>query len=39
MRFEFELANPGHLEAVLSTIKQIDSVYDVYRLVPGGGAG
>jgi guanosine-3',5'-bis(diphosphate) 3'-pyrophosphohydrolase len=37
MRFEFELANPGHLEAVLSTIKQIDSVYDVYRLIPGGG--
>jgi GTP diphosphokinase / guanosine-3',5'-bis(diphosphate) 3'-diphosphatase len=35
MRFEFELANPGHLNAVLRTIKQIDSVYDVYRLVPG----
>jgi GTP pyrophosphokinase len=35
MRFEFELANPGHLDAVLRTIKQIDSVYDVYRLVPG----
>jgi guanosine-3',5'-bis(diphosphate) 3'-pyrophosphohydrolase len=36
MRFEFELANAGHLAAVLRTIKQIDGVYDVYRMVPGG---
>ena len=35
MRFEFELADPGHLDAVLRTIKQIDAVYDAYRLVPG----
>lgn len=35
MRFEFELANPGHLEAVVRTIKGIDGVYDAYRLVPG----
>ena len=34
MRFEFELADPGHLAAVLRTIKQIDAVYDAYRLVP-----
>jgi GTP pyrophosphokinase len=38
MRFEFELANASHLAAVLRTIKQIDSVYDVYRTVPGGGS-
>ena len=31
MRFEFELADPGHLEAVLRTIKKIDGVYDAYR--------
>ncbi|HNJ96844.1 MAG TPA: bifunctional (p)ppGpp synthetase/guanosine-3',5'-bis(diphosphate) 3'-pyrophosphohydrolase [Ilumatobacteraceae bacterium] len=37
MRFEFEMADPGHLEAVLRTIKQIDSVYDAYRMVPGKG--
>jgi GTP diphosphokinase / guanosine-3',5'-bis(diphosphate) 3'-diphosphatase len=37
MRFEFELADPGHLESVLRTIKQIDAVYDAYRLVPGKG--
>jgi GTP diphosphokinase / guanosine-3',5'-bis(diphosphate) 3'-diphosphatase len=35
MRFEFELADPNHLEAVLRTIKTIDAVYDAYRLVPG----
>jgi GTP pyrophosphokinase len=37
MRFEFELADAGHLAAVLRTIKQIDGVYDVYRSVPGAG--
>ncbi|MFZ9627774.1 MAG: RelA/SpoT family protein [Ilumatobacteraceae bacterium] len=37
MRFEFEMADPSHLESVLRTIKQIDSVYDAYRLVPGKG--
>lgn len=31
MRFEFELADPGHLEAVLRTIKKIGGVYDAYR--------
>jgi GTP pyrophosphokinase len=35
MRFEFELADPGHLDAVLRRIKMIDGVYDAYRLVPG----
>jgi len=34
MRFEFEMADPSHLDAVLRTIKQIDAVYDAYRLVP-----
>ncbi len=37
MRFEFEMADPSHLESVLRVIKQIDSVYDAYRLVPGKG--
>lgn len=34
MRFEFELADPGHLEAVLKMIKKIDGVFDAYRSVP-----
>ncbi len=36
MRFDFELADPSHLDAVLRTIKNIDAVYDAYRIVPGG---
>jgi GTP pyrophosphokinase len=39
MRFDFELADPSHLDAVIRTIKTIDSVYDAYRIVPGGGSG
>jgi GTP pyrophosphokinase len=35
MRFEFEFANPGYLDAVIRTIRAVDSVYDAYRLVPG----
>ena len=35
MRFEFEMADAAHLESVLRTIKQIEAVYDAYRLVPG----
>jgi GTP pyrophosphokinase len=37
MRFEFELADPGHLDALLSTLRGIDSVYEAYRVVPGKG--
>ncbi len=38
MRFEFEMADAGHLESVLRTMKTIDAVYDAYRVVPGKGA-
>ncbi len=38
MRFDFELADPSHLDSALSTIKTIDSVYDAYRVIPGKGA-
>jgi GTP pyrophosphokinase len=37
MRFEFELADPGHLDSLLSTLRGIDSVYEAYRVVPGQG--
>ncbi len=37
LRFEFELADPSHLDSLLSTVKRIDSVFDAYRVVPGGG--
>jgi len=37
MRFEFELADPAHLESLLSSLKRIDSVYDAYRVLPNRG--
>ncbi len=37
MRFDFELADPAHLESLLTTVKRIDSVYDAYRILPGKG--
>ncbi len=37
MRFEFELADPPHLESLLDSLRQLDSVYDAYRLLPGKG--
>ncbi|MFM7899364.1 MAG: ACT domain-containing protein, partial [Actinomycetota bacterium] len=35
MRFEFEFSDPEHLQSMLTVIKNIDGVYDVYRLMPG----
>jgi guanosine-3',5'-bis(diphosphate) 3'-pyrophosphohydrolase len=37
MRFEFELADPAHLESLLGSLRRLDSVYDAYRLLPGKG--
>ncbi len=38
MRFEFELADPAHLDSLLGSLRQLDSVYDAYRLLPGKGS-
>ena len=35
MRFDFELADPAHLESVLMSIRHLDAVYDAYRILPG----
>lgn len=35
MRFDFELGDPSHLESLLSMLRQIDSVYDAHRVLPG----
>ena len=35
MRFEFELADPGHLDSILAAVKRVDSVYDATRALPG----
>ena len=37
MRFEFELADPSHLDSLLATLRGIDAVYEAYRVVPGQG--
>ena len=34
-RFEFELADPGHLDSILVAVKRIDSVFAAYRVLPG----
>jgi GTP pyrophosphokinase len=37
MRFDFELADPSHLDSLLASLRQVDSVYDAYRVLPGSG--
>ncbi len=37
-RFDFELADPSHLDSIVAAVKRVDSVYDTYRVLPGGGA-
>ena len=34
MQFDFELGDPAHLEWLLRSIRQIDSIYDAYRVMP-----
>jgi len=35
LRFEFELADPGHLDSIISALKRVDSVYEAWRVLPG----
>jgi GTP pyrophosphokinase len=37
-RFEFELADPSHLDSLLKAVQRVDSVYDAYRVLPGTSA-
>jgi GTP pyrophosphokinase len=37
-RFDFELADPSHLESLLKAVQRVDSVFDAYRVLPGGAA-
>jgi (p)ppGpp synthase/HD superfamily hydrolase len=34
-RFDFELADPNHLDSILWAIKRVESVYAAYRVLPG----
>ncbi len=36
LRFTFELADPTHLNYALRSVRNVDGVYDAYRVVPGG---
>ena len=31
-QFSFEMADPGHLNTLLSAVRKIDGVFDVYRI-------
>jgi GTP pyrophosphokinase len=35
MQFDFELGDPSHLSVVLGSIREIDGVYESYRVLPG----
>jgi GTP pyrophosphokinase len=35
LAFDFEIGDPAHLDWVIRSIRQVDGVYDVYRVVPG----
>lgn len=37
LRYEVELSDPAQLDRVLSDLRDVDGVYEAYRLVPGGG--
>ena len=39
LRFDFELADAGHLESIMKAVKRVDSVYDAYRVLPGKTTG
>ena len=35
MHFDVELADPGHLESLISSLKHLDGVFDAFRTLPG----
>jgi len=35
LRFDFELADPGHLHSILLAVKRVGSVYEATRVLPG----
>ncbi len=34
-RFDFELADPSHLDAILRSVRTVESVFDAFRVLPG----
>ncbi len=35
LTFDFEIADPSHLQSLMRSVRSVDGVYDVYRVVPG----
>jgi len=35
MQFEFEIADPSHLNSLIRDLRRIDAVYDAHRILPG----
>jgi GTP diphosphokinase / guanosine-3',5'-bis(diphosphate) 3'-diphosphatase len=35
LRFDFELADPSHLDSILRAVQRVDAVYEAYRVLPG----
>ncbi len=35
LTFDFEIADPSHLHSLMRSVRAVDGVYDVYRVVPG----
>ncbi len=36
MQFEFEIADPSHLNTLIRHLRRIEAVYDAHRILPGG---
>lgn len=37
LRFDFDLADPSHLDSIIAQMRRVESVVDAYRILPGGG--
>ncbi len=37
LRFDFDLADPSHLDSIIAQMRRVESVIDAYRILPGGG--
>ncbi len=35
LSFDFEIADPSHMQSLMRSVRAVDGVYDVYRVVPG----
>ncbi len=35
LRFDFELADPSHLDSIMRAVQRVDSVYEAHRMLPG----